>query len=521
MNFSLYITPIDSDANNVELSLRSQKNTLKRTTSTSRIYLSFTDAMSVRESKDGKISLIANKHDDASETLYNIIESESYEQMEDLFWAVVIDTNNDVVRVINDRFSSKEIYYLQINEAILFFTDYKISFSFVEKPIKINVSALKMYLIDGYISSPYTIIDGVNKLPYSSCATIRHNCVSIQQYFSFRKDLSRKRDTELCYNDAKFRFEKFVMQSIIRKMTSDKATVLLSSGVDSAYLTVASKKIYNYVDALTIGQNVGDDRYDEARDAKIVADMLGVQQTIKTLNPDLIFDSIKYSIEIFPELFGDTAQIAVYLMACNGDASKDYICGEGADSLFFTGSGNEYKRNKKELFVNKMFSAPVDNEHRPIQFDEYSYEWECVLQGLVHKTTAVFEHFNLNVIFPYLDNSLIEFCMSLPECYLEHDKKKKRVLRDLLNEKINYDALQLPKRGAGVPVYKILKENHKNELARLLARELIARQGIFNVEVIAEMLNCFLNDCKYNDVKVSGLIWRLYLFQKWYERYIN
>lgn len=524
MNFSLYVTPVESDVNNIEKYLCLQKKIIKKTTSKIRIYLSSTvDTLKIKELKDGRLMMGEFKSKAAKEQTYDFIEAETYEQINDLFWAVIIDTSKDVVKVINDRFSSKEIYHFEDGDAVFVFTDFKILFSLYKGAAKINLSALKAYLIDGYIPAPYTIIDGVSKLPYASCAIIGSKCFQIQRYFLY-SELKNAHISNVWvdYIEVKTQFKNVVRKSFAQKKLSDKAIVLLSSGVDSTYLATVAKEIYDGVDALTIGQNVGDDRYDESKAAKKVAEMIGLEQTIKMLDSDLIFDIVEQSLDIFPELFGDTAQVTVYLMAGNGDRFVDYICGEGADSIFYKSGNNGEKYNKKEQLVNKIFNISFHNEKQTQDpFNELLYEWEHVIQGLVHKTVAVFDYFDLNVSFPYLDNSLIRLCASLPELYIGNDVKKKRILRDLLNEKINYDKLCLPKRGAGVPIYKILKEKHKDELIYLLGEKVIARQGIFNVEIITEMLDCFFNDRRLCDVKVSGMIWRLYLFQKWYERYMN
>ena len=524
MNFSLYVTPVESDVNNIEKYLCSQKNIIKKTTSKIRIYLSSTvDTMKIKELKDGRLMLVELKSKAAKEQIYDFIEAETYEQINDLFWAVIVDASKDVVKVINDRFSSKEIYYFKDGDAVFVFTDFKMLFSLYKESAKINLSALKAYLIDGYITAPYTIIDEVSKLPYASCAIIGSKCFQIQRYFLYSEiNNAHVSNVLVDYIEAKTQFKNVVRKSFIQKKLCDRATILLSSGVDSTYLATVAKEIYDCVDALTIGQNVGDDRYDESKAAKLVAEMIGLEQTIKMLDFDFIFDIVEQSLEIFPELFGDTAMVAVYLMASNGDKFADYICGEGADSIFFKNGNNGEKYNKKEQFVNKLLNISFENDNQAqVPFDEFLYEWEHVMQGLVHKTIAVFDYFGLNVSFPYLDITLIRLCTSVPECYIGNDAKTKKMLRDLLNEKIDYDVLGLPKRGAGVPIYKALKENHKDELRCLLGEKAIVQQGIFNAEIITEMLNCFLDDRKFCDIKVSGLIWRLYLFQKWYERYMS
>jgi asparagine synthase (glutamine-hydrolysing) len=115
---------------------------------------------------------------------------------------------------------------------------------------------------------------------------------------------------------------------------------------------------------------------------------------------------------------------------------------------------------------------------------------------------------------PFLDHRLFEFTNTLPANFLINGSNKKRILKDAFKSWLPEELFSLPKSGFGVPVGKWLKQDLKSELVELLSIDKIRQQGIFNAEVVSEILNNHLNNQEDNTFP----LWTLFCFQKWYNK---
>lgn len=75
-----------------------------------------------------------------------------------------------------------------------------------------------------------------------------------------------------------------------------------------------------------------------------------------------------------------------------------------------------------------------------------------------------------------------------------------------------------PKKGFGVPLRKWLRTVLKPDILRLSEREKLKKQGIFKPEMVKDLIE---KQEKSDMIIYSSLLWSFYVFQMWYNRYIE
>ena len=83
---------------------------------------------------------------------------------------------------------------------------------------------------------------------------------------------------------------------------------------------------------------------------------------------------------------------------------------------------------------------------------------------------------------------------------------------------IDKNLLDRPKQGFAVPTREWMYNDFELFTKGMFNKEYIQKQGIFNYEVIKNMVYDFKNR---NSVANSRELWTLFVFQNWYEMYMN
>lgn len=136
-----------------------------------------------------------------------------------------------------------------------------------------------------------------------------------------------------------------------------------------------------------------------------------------------------------------------------------------------------------------------------------------VLEGqMFPKVDRACMHNSLENRAPFIDSKIVNFALNLPDSYKIMGYNKKKILKDAFKDILPKETLEFSKRGFGVPVDHWFRNELKDELMSLLNEELIKKQGIFNYDYINDLLNNHISG-KENH---KGMLWNLFVFQKWY-----
>lgn len=141
---------------------------------------------------------------------------------------------------------------------------------------------------------------------------------------------------------------------------------------------------------------------------------------------------------------------------------------------------------------------------------------------IVTKLDRAAMRYALETRCPILDKDVVEYSFRMAHDFKYHASDKKHILKDLAYTHIPKQLLDRPKRGFTVPIDKWLRGPLKEQIMYYGSRKYLTAQDLFDADYTSNLVSNYLEngDIKVGN-KMSRIIWPFYMFQKWYEFYIN
>lgn len=117
---------------------------------------------------------------------------------------------------------------------------------------------------------------------------------------------------------------------------------------------------------------------------------------------------------------------------------------------------------------------------------------------------------------PLLDHRIAEFAASLPVEY-KYGITPKRILKDIVHQYVGKEIMDRPKTGFTIPVYDWLKTDLKHLVDAYLNPEAVARAGVLDPVFVDQIVKQFFAD----KLHYKPLLWKILMFQMWYERWMK
>ncbi len=122
---------------------------------------------------------------------------------------------------------------------------------------------------------------------------------------------------------------------------------------------------------------------------------------------------------------------------------------------------------------------------------------------------------SLEVRVPFLAFPVVEFARQLPPDLKLKGFRTKYLLRKLAGEYLPESIVERPKKGFGIPVARWLQSDLKPLVDKLLSREYIGEQNIFQWNAVSGLLDDHMN--KRADRRKE--LWTMLMFQCWWDKY--
>lgn len=162
-------------------------------------------------------------------------------------------------------------------------------------------------------------------------------------------------------------------------------------------------------------------------------------------------------------------------------------------------------------YYDKGYSA--DNEINSALYTDF----KVVLEGdMLPKVDRAGMLCSLEARVPMLHKNVVETAFIIPYKYKINSSNSKIILKDTFSDLIPKELLNARKSGFGVPVGDWLRNELKYELMLLTDRSFIEEQAIFNYNYIEQLIKEHYSFTKNR----SSELWTLFVFQKWYKRYL-
>ncbi|MBP7777006.1 MAG: asparagine synthase (glutamine-hydrolyzing) [Acidobacteria bacterium] len=261
-----------------------------------------------------------------------------------MFAIALWDRHDRTLWIARDRLGKKPLYYGWSGGTFLWGSELKALRAHPACPTSISPAALASFLRFAYVPSPYSIYEGLHKLPAGAYAVVRPGGTPrITRYWDPREVVEAGTRTPSRLDDAAAveELDGLLRDATRRRMVADVPLgAFLSGGIDSStVVSLMQAESPHPVRTFTIGFDEAG--YDEAQDARAVAAHLGTAHSELYVTPEEARAVIPGLARMYDEPFADSSQIPTVLVAQM--ARRDVtvaVSGDGGDEVF--GGYNRY-----------------------------------------------------------------------------------------------------------------------------------------------------------------------------------
>lgn len=282
----------------------------------------------------------------------------------------ILDKIQKKLILVRDRAGVKPLYYYIDENQFMFSSEIK---SFHKHPNfkkEQNLEVLPYFFQFGYIPAPYTVFKNCYKLEAGHYLefNIQYSTFNITKYWDINDFYLQDKFTK---NEDKIleELEHILDEAIDLRMVSDVPVgVFLSGGYDSSLVTsVLAKKQGKKINTFTIGFD--DEKYNEAKHAKMIAEYLGTNHTEYYMKNSDMLDLVEELPFYYDEPFGDSSALPTMIVsklarqsvtvALSADGGDEAFC--GYSKYFFLNKfqnifSHNFKRKVLKTGLN-LFSA--------------------------------------------------------------------------------------------------------------------------------------------------------------------
>lgn len=240
-----------------------------------------------------------------------------------------------------DRAGEKPLYYGWQGDTFLFGSELKALRAHPAFNAAVDRGALALYLRHNYIPAPYSIHQGIFKLPPGTWLELRQGLRNLEPraYWSLAEVAERGASDPFTGSDLEAVDEvaRLLGNAVAVQQVADVPLgALLSGGIDSTLITALMRaQSSRPVRTFTIGFD--EKAYDEATHARAVAAHLGTEHTELRVSANDALDLIPQLPSMYDEPFADSSQLPTHLVmrlarqhvtvALSGDAGDEFFGG--------------------------------------------------------------------------------------------------------------------------------------------------------------------------------------------------
>jgi len=325
-------------------------------------------------------------HCDTETVLHAFLEwdTDCFTRLRGMF-AIAIWTESDRRLVLaRDRMGIKPLYVAHRGEDLFFGSELKAILVHPEIERRLSLNGLDCYLSLNYVPCPWTLVEGVEKLPPGQWLEWRDGEVSSAAYWSLPRGISESRTLQ----SAKEELDSLLRQSIREHLLSDVPLGMwLSGGIDSStilhYAATESRLPLKTFSISFRGRS-----FDESEYIREVAARYGTEHEQLDLNPD---SNLAGAIEEFAyysdEPSADAGALPVWFLSkLSKTRTTVSLSGEGADELFggyLTHRANRVADSVRRVPRSVVKLALAGLRGWPVSDEKISFEYKVkrLLEG--------------------------------------------------------------------------------------------------------------------------------------------
>mgnify|MGYP001809818184 FL=1 len=253
-------------------------------------------------------------------------------ELEGQFAIGIHDSRDGSLWLVRDRVGILPLYYYVDACVLAFASEIKALLPAIPAP-KVDIHSLDAYLSQRAVAAPYTLFDGIRKLPPAHLLRVGERGIEEpKRYWSFPPILSTPPSPQEAVNQVDRTLQKAVAMALVADVP---VGAYLSGGVDSSLIVAIMSELRKGKDIKTFSAGFGDARHDELPFARKVSQLLGTDHQEVTVRPD-DFHSLWRRLTWHRDApMSEPADIAVFKLAELARRSVTVVLsGEGSDELF-------------------------------------------------------------------------------------------------------------------------------------------------------------------------------------------
>ncbi len=252
-----------------------------------------------------------------------------------------------------DRYGKKPLLYRQRSNRLAFASDLAALESLAGARGEIDRAALRLLFTLRYLPEPYSILQGVEKLPAGHLAVFQAGQLTVEPWYSLagaRPEPFRWEDDAA--EQLRARFDGAVADRLVADVPLG---VFLSGGIDSGLVAASMAAQADRVRSFTVGFEGAADYYEERPAARALADRLGTEHTEVAITPADARAALDAMFEGLDEPFADSSALPTFLLARETRRHVTVaLSGDGADELF-----GGYRKYQGELAAARYRAVPA------------------------------------------------------------------------------------------------------------------------------------------------------------------
>ena len=272
--------------------------------------------------------------------LYDKYGEKCLDHLRGMFAFAIYDEQENTLFAARDRVGKKPFKYYSDNNVFMFASELKAILTQPEYEREPDYTAIHHYLTLQYVPAPLTGFQGIAKLEPGHSLHIDLKTRKIEKKQYWKLDYSKK--LELSEEEWKKRIIDKLEESTKLRMISDVPIgAFLSGGIDSsAIVAMMAKNSKNPIKTFSIGFE--DEKFNELKYAKIIADTFKTEHTEFIVKPDAIH-LLPMLVRQYEEPYADSSALPTYYVskltrdhvtvALNGDGGDENFAGYGRYSV--------------------------------------------------------------------------------------------------------------------------------------------------------------------------------------------
>ena len=249
------------------------------------------------------------------------------------------DRKAKALTLARDRIGEKPLYYGWLGQTLAFASELKALRQHPDWCQEIDRDSLALLMRYAYVPAPYSIFKGIHKLRPGCLLTVHQGRreIAIEKYWSSFEaiEAAQANKFEGSREEAADELERLLRQSLSGQMIADVPLgAFLSGGIDSSTIVAVMQSLSSRpTQTFSIGFDVPG--YNEAVEAKAVAEHLGTNHTELYVTQRDALNAIPQLPEVYSEPFADASQIPTYLVSKLARSKVTVsLSGDAGDELF-------------------------------------------------------------------------------------------------------------------------------------------------------------------------------------------